>query len=424
MVNGVSVESSTAPAIDLSPETATLLERIGALPKPRPLARRLLWIAAPLGALLAAWWTHDSAGPPPVHWETVSADRGDIEIHVVATGSLQARSEIAVGAEMSGRVASVEVDVNDRVTRGQVLVRLDRETAVNGVAEAEASLRAANADLARARTTLRESKSVANRVESLAQRGLVSEEERDAQRANAALAESDVTRATAQVNLAKIRVEQAKTNLEKLVIVAPIDGIVMARTVEPGNAIAASFAAPELFRIAEDLAEMELHLPINEADVGRLRAGQQASFRVDAWPQRVFDASVVEVSYAPEVIDNVVTYDAVLQVENPDLALRPGMTATATVLADTRKEVERVPNVALRFAPQTATTRSFTLFGPPRMRGGGETKSQAPGVWVLHEGEPKRVRLTLGPSDGQFTEITAGDLEAGDLVITGQGEPS
>ena len=403
-----------------------MLERVGK--GPGRWRRRLLStvvLVALVGGAGAWWWSSRAERNQPPSWQTVAADRGDIEIHVVATGSLQARSTVSVGAEASGRVAEVTVDVNDHVKKGQVLVRLDPEVAENTLAEARASAKAAAADVSRSRAALTESKSVSDRVGSLAAQGLVSDEEEHLQRTNATLAENDVARAKAQSNLAKIRVDQAKVTLSKLEIFSPIDGIVMSRTVEPGNALSSSLSAPVLFTIAEDLAKMELALPVNEADVGRVRAGQTATFKVDAWPERTFEARVREVSFAPVVTNNVVTYTALLEVDNADLALRPGMTATATIVSDNRPQVLRVPNTALRYTPPETKSQSFNPLAPPRMRGmGGGGRSGGgktpPGVWVLRDGAPVRVRVTTGASDGTFTEITAGELEEGDEIVIGQ----
>lgn len=421
--------ASAPPALagaPIHPETAKVLERVGK--GPGRWRRRLLStvvLAALVGGAGAWWWSGRAERNQPPRWQTVAADRGDIEIHVVATGSLQARSTVSVGAEASGRVAEVTVDVNDHVKKGQVLVRLDPEVAENTLAEARASAKAAAADLSRSRAALTESESVSDRVGSLAAKGLVSDEEEHLQRTNATLAENDVARARAQANLAKIRVDQAKVTLSKLEIFSPIDGIVMSRTVEPGNALSSSLSAPVLFTIAEDLAKMELALPVNEADVGRVRAGQTATFKVDAWPDRTFEARVREVSFAPVVTNNVVTYTALLEVDNADLALRPGMTATATIVSDNRPQVLRVPNTALRYTPPETKSQSFNPLAPPRMRGmggggrGGGGKTP-PGVWVLRDGAPVRVRVTTGASDGTFTEITAGELEEGDEIVIGQ----
>jgi HlyD family secretion protein len=218
------------------PETTEVLRKIGVVKRGRRLRRTILGVVV-LAAIAAAvlWWSRRGAAEAAPIWEAVTVDRADIEVQVVATGSLEARSVVAVGAEMSGRVASVAVDVNQRVTKGQVLVHLDPETAANTLAEAQATLKSSTADLNRSRAALAEAKSVEKRVISLAERGLVSAEEQNTQITSVTLAEADVARSSAQIKLAKIRVDQAKTNLEKLVIVSPIDGIVLSRTVEPGT---------------------------------------------------------------------------------------------------------------------------------------------------------------------------------------------
>ncbi|MBX7078016.1 MAG: efflux RND transporter periplasmic adaptor subunit [Nannocystaceae bacterium] len=421
------VSSPESPPRRAAPDADDVLRRVG-MGRGRRWRRGLLALLVVAAAVTAAawWWRGRNANGAPPRWQTVAADRGDLEVHVVATGSLQARSTVSVGAEISGRVAAVEVDVNDRVTRGQVLVRLDPITAANALAEARASLKSASADLERSKAALAEAKTLERRATDLASKGLVSTEENDAQRSAATLAGSDVSRSSAQLSLAKIRVEQARTNLEKLVIVSPIDGVVMSRAVEPGAAISASLAAPVLFTIAEDLTKMELALPINEADVSRVREGQRASFQVDAWSDRTFEAQVQEVSFAPVVTNNVVTYSATLAVDNADLALRPGMTATATIVSDTRKQALRVPSAALRYSPPVnRDSKAWNPLAPPRMRGmggpggpGGE-KAQPPGVWVLGEQGPTRVRVTLGASDGEYTEIVGGELAEGDAVLVG-----
>ncbi|MBC8068470.1 MAG: efflux RND transporter periplasmic adaptor subunit [Deltaproteobacteria bacterium] len=412
--------SKTEP---VHPATAEVLENLGAGPG----KRRRRWLGWALGLAIVGgtgWWFFGRpAEVVPLSYETVPAETGDIEMHVVATGSLQALSVVSIGAELSGRVDTVTVDVNSRVTKGQVLVTLSPETFKNALNEAEASLRSSNADITRSKASLTSSETLAARGNRLAGQGLVSAEEDDTLRTNKALATADVTRARAQAALAKIRVDQAKTDLSKLVITSPIDGVVLSRTVEPGNAISASMSTPVLFTIAEDLGKMELQLPVHEADVARVRAGQKASFKVDAWPDREFEAAVVDVSYAAVVTNNVVTYTAMLSVDNTDLALRPGMTATATIVSDTKSDVLRVPSSALRFTPpKQEVSTSINPFAPPRMRGGGgggrpggggmgggAAKAEPPGVWV-----PR-----TGATDGAFTEVTSGELQAGDEIVVG-----
>jgi HlyD family secretion protein len=421
--------STTDPA---HPTTTQVLENLGAGPG----KRRRKWIgwALALGIIGGSgWWFFGRPSQVvPISFETVPAELGDIEIHVVATGALQARSVVSVGAELSGRVESVAVDVNSHVKKGQVLVTLAPETFRNALSEAEASLKSANADLTRSKASLTASATLLGRVDRLASQGLVSAEEDDTQTSAKELASADVTRSKAQSALAKIRVDQAKTDLSKLVITSPIDGIVLSRTVEPGNAISASLAAPVLFTIAEDLGQMELQLPIHEADVSRVRADQKGTFTVDAWPDRQFEATVLDVSFAPVVTTNVVTYTAMLSVDNTDLALRPGMTATATIVSDTRNDVLRVLSTALRFTPPKAAPTTFNPLAPAKMGGrgggggggGGGAKAEPPGVWVLRDGAPVRVRVTAGATDGTFTEVAGGELQPGDEVIVGTNKAS
>ena len=427
-LHALSSSESAAPL----PTTAQVLSNIGAGPG----RRRRRWLGWTLALAIAGgtgWWFFGrSSGPQVIDYETVPAEVGNIETHVVATGSLQALSVVSVGAELSGRVDTVKVDVNARVKKNDVLVTLAPETFKNALNEAQASLKSASADVTRSQASLSASEVLSGRADRLARQGLVSTEEDDTQKTTKNLAAADVARARAQAALAKIHVDQAKTDLSKLVIKSPIDGIVLTRTVEPGNALSASMATPVLFTIAEDLGKMELQLPIHESDVSRVRAGQKATFTVDAWPDRKFDATVVDVSYAPVVTNNVVTYTAMLSVGNADLALRPGMTATATIVADTTHDVLRVPSSALRYTPpKPEQSTTINPFAPPRMRGGGRggapgmggpggaPKADPPGVWVLRDGAPVRVRVTPGVTDGAFTEIKDGELQAGDEIVVG-----
>ncbi|HWB78305.1 MAG TPA: efflux RND transporter periplasmic adaptor subunit [Nannocystaceae bacterium] len=424
-LHALSSDESAAPL----PTTAQVLSNIGAGPG----RRRRRWLGWTLALAIVGgtgWWFFGRpAAPVVIDYDTVPAEVGNIETHVVATGSLQALSVVSVGAELSGRVESVTVDINARVSKDQVLVTLAPETFKNALNEAQASLKSANSDITRSKASLSASEVLSGRADRLASQGLVSAEEDDTQRTAKELAAADVARAKAQAALAKIKVDQAKTDLGKLVIKSPIDGVVLTRTVEPGNAISASMSTPVLFTIAEDLGKMELQLPIHESDVSRVKAGQKATFTVDAWPDRKFDATVVDISYSPVVTNNVVTYTAMLSVDNTDLALRPGMTATATIVADTTADVLRVPSAALRYTPpKPEQSTTINPFAPPRMRGGGRggppgmgggQKTEPPGVWVLRDGEPVRVRVTPGVTDGAFTEVKDGELKAGDEIVVG-----
>lgn len=380
--------------------------------------RRVLWTV--LGVLVLAGSVAAAVvflrpKEQAVQWREVAVDRGDIVVEVSATGTLQPARSITVGAEVSGRVAEVLVDHNDVVEKGQVLVRLELDTFTNALEEAQASLRASATEVTRARATLKQAQFTADQAEPLAARGVISESERIASQTDLGVAKATVNSARAQHSLAKIRVEQAKDQLDKAVITSPIDGIVLERSVEPGNTIVAALQAPQLFVIAEDLRSMELELDIDEADVGQLAVGQSATFTVDAWQGREFSAEVAKVYFSPTTSSSVVTYTAELAVDNAELLLRPGMTASADIVTETRKDVLRVPNTALRFTPPTDEPDGpgFQL-GPP-MR--PKKRAQRSAIWVLEGDVPVEKEATLGRSDGYYTEVSG--LDEGTEVLVG-----
>ncbi|PRP91176.1 Macrolide export protein MacA [Enhygromyxa salina] len=376
--------------------------------------------------------------PPAPSYQTEVVDRGDIDETVGATGTLEAKRVVSVGGEISGRIATVEVDVNDRVKAGDVLATLDPVSLDNALTEAKGALATAKIEVVRAKAALDAASITKERAEALSAKGVVAQEELDAAISEHRLAEAEASRAKSERSLAAVRVEQARTNKAKATIVAPIDGVVLTRSVEPGNAIAASLAAPELFQIAEDLSVMRLDLGVDEADVGRVREGQSAEFTVDAWPGRTFDATVERVNLAPATTDTsaVVTYTTVLAVNNDEELLRPGMTATATILAERHAEVLRIPTLALRFDPSRGAESSGgrgdrnkgglfsvpTRPGPPARKAETEIEPTVDGealVHVLRAGELVAVPVTVGASDGRYTEVEAGELDEGDAVVVG-----
>lgn len=329
------------------------------------------------------------------------AVRGSVIHEVSATGRLEARGSVSVGAELSGRIASVEVDFNDTVKRGQVLARFDTRSLVAQDQQAHASIRAARTALREAEVAARQAALDRKRVESLFASGAVSAAERDAAVTQAEQAAARVASAKAQLGVQRANDTLADTNLDRAEIRAPIDGIVIRRAVEPGQTVAASFQAPELFLIAEDLRKMEVLAAIDEADIGQVRPGQSARFTVDAYPDATFDARLDEVRNAPVLTQNVVTYEAVLSVDNPDLRLRPGMTASLRIVTAEEKDALLVPNAALRFTPP----------GLEDMRGG------ARGVFVIGaDGRPTFVPLQVGITDGVRTSVR-GELAEGAAVL-------
>lgn len=376
----------------------------------------LILIVSVLTVALLAWWLWPREAV--LQWQTRTVDRGNIVLTATATGNLEPRREVTVGAEISGLLREVLVSENDPVAIGDVLARFDTEELEVNLAQAEARLALARASVAEAEATLEESRANAQRMVNLVDRNMASRAELDTANAAAMRARARISSAEASVREAQASVSAARTRLDKSVITSPINGVVLKRNVEPGNTMAASFQAPELFVLAEDLREMELHVSVDEADIGLIQAGQPASFTVDAWPGREFEAHVLRVFLYPEIESNVVTYTTVLDVDNSDGSLLPGMTATATITTGTREDTVRVPNAALRFQPPAEDTGGGMFAGPPGMMRGGSGRSGG-AVWLLREGEPHRVPIRTGHTDGVYTEVIDGAVTAGDEIIVG-----
>lgn len=362
---------------------------------------------------------------------TEAATTGDLVVTVSASGTLEPTISVDVGSEMSGTVARVLVQENDYVKKGQLLVQLDLTKLNDAVTRSRAELASAQASVAQARATVAESKA------SLARMRQVAEISGGKVPAKTELekAEATLQRAVANEASAKAAVEQSQaalktdeTNLAKGTIRSPVDGVVLSRNIEPGQTVVSAMTIPVLFTLAEDLANMELQVKVDEADVGKVKVGQSASFKVSAWPGHDFPATIRRVSLGSTTVDNVVTYKTVLGVRNGDLALRPGMTATSTIVTARRDNVLLVPNAALRFIPpETAAPRQEGSFvsrllprppAEPKKRNSSNA-SATPQVWVLDDNQqPKAVAVAVGESNGRFTEITSGDLKSGMEVIT------
>jgi HlyD family secretion protein len=433
-------DSPTLPRQDTDKtELASLLDE-PALP---PWYRRpLLWalvvaVLAPAG-LGAWWWAGRAAQATPVY-NTQLVGRGQLTRTVTANGTVQPTRSIAIGSELSGTVLQVKVDVNDRIQKGQVLVVLDTAKLRDQILRSQAALGAAQAKVAQTTATIAEARAALGRLEEVAllSGGKVpSRAELDAGRATLARALADETSAQAGVQDARAALSTDQINLSKASIVAPSAGFVLTRSVDPGNAVAASLQAVTLFTMAEDLTKLRLWVYVDEADVGAVKVGQAASFTVSAYPGRQFPARITRVGYGSTITDNVVTYLTYLDIDNSDLSLRPGMTATANITATQRDDVLLVPNSALRFTPaQPGAAASAPKSGvlsslTPRMPGSGRRPAAAGAstagakqVWVLPsdgKGAAVAVAVTAGISDGRMTEITGGDLRAGMRVITDQ----
>lgn len=397
--------------------------------------RKALWLgvlAVVLIGLGTWWWLDRQATAALPAYNTQAAVMGDITLSVTANGTVQPTRTYAIGSELSGTVLRVGADVNDVVRRGQVLVQLDTSKLVDQIARTQAGLASATGAVAQADASVREARAVLGRLETVWQLSggqVPSLAELDTARAVLARARATGTIARASVAEAEAALSTDRINLSKASIRAPADGVVLTRTVEPGNAVAASFQAVTLFTLAADLSQLRVWAYVDEADVGVVQPGQEASFTVSAFPSRRFPASVTRVGSGATITDNVVTYLTYLEVDNTDLALKPGMTATATIIATRRTGVLLVPNTALRFEPSAAAAGKggfMSALSPGRPgsapRTGAQTSSTtgARAVWVLRDGQPVRVPVMAGISDGRMTEILSGALRAGMPVITDQ----
>ena len=394
----------------------------------------LLWVLllAGVSLLLAAFFFWGRKNETRMQYATVEAHRGDLTVTVTATGTLEPTNQVDVGTEVSGTIETVEVDYNDFVKAGQILAKLDTTKLEAQVNQSQAALESARANLLQAEANVLEARNELLRlqhVRQLSNNKLPSVRDYDAAEAALKRAEADKARMNANIIEASAKLKVDRTNLEKAIILSPINGVVLKRSVEPGQTVAATLQAPVLFTLAEDLAQMELHVQVDEADVGLVQNGQHATFTVDAFPDRTFPARITQVRFGSQVEEGVVTYLTVLEVDNSDLSLRPGMTATADITVKQISNALLIPNAALRFTPPQPETKSPAREGgsllsklfprPPRTRQQpkADTKSRKKQVWTLRDNRPLPVSVTTGATDGSMTEIVTGDISAGMALI-------
>lgn len=433
------MSTETPSPITSAVPSTTDVEALLQVQTPRAWWRRPLVLGGAAAVVLAlgvgyALHLRSQANAAP-SYVTEAAQTGSLTLTVSANGTLQPTRSVNIGSELSGTVRSVMVDVNDRVKKGQLLVELDTAKLNDQLTKSRATLSAAQAKVAQTVVTTKENQVSLARLEEVSRLSggkVPAKSELDAARAALERAQADEASARANVIEAQAGVSSDATNLSKASIRSPIDGVVLSRTVDPGNAVAASLQAVTLFTVAEDLSKLRLQVNVDEADVGAVKVGQKASFTVSAYPSRRFPATITRVAYGSTTTDNVVTYITYLDVDNSDLALRPGMTATATITATERKDVLLVPNTALRYSPTSNTANkggaNSSVVGSllPRMPGGGARKSagsSAAGtkqVWVLRDGAPVAVPVQTGITDGRMTEIVGGELTVDTRVITDQ----
>jgi HlyD family secretion protein len=389
------------------------------------------------------------SGPPAVRYASEPLQRSNLTVTVAATGNLAPTNQIAVGSEISGLVQAVYAQANDRVAKGQVLARVDTARLEDAIVRSRSALAAAQASVAQARATARQSQANLRRlleVFRLSGGKVPSQTELDTGRADAARAEAGIASAEAGVAQARAQLNSDQTNLSRATMRSPVNGVVLSREVEEGQTIQGSFSAPTLFTIAEDLSAMKLEVKVDEADVGQVAAGQRASFAVDAFPGRRFPATIQRVNVGSSIssaatgssttatssTNAVVSYTAVLRVANPELILRPGMTATADIVVAEQRGVFLVPNAALRYTPGKGPGAGrpsgglMTQMGPPmRGRGGNEKTAKIERgarrqIYVVGaDGTPQPISVTVGSTNGSQTEVSGPDLRVGMQVITG-----
>jgi HlyD family secretion protein len=391
-------------------------------PPPLPLdgrpRRRWPWIM--LGAVVVvaapvfAWRSIDHG--PKWKFETVQVERGSLQARVTATGTLSAVTTVQVGSQVSGRVHEIFVDFNSTVKKGQVLATLDPQLLQAAVDQAKANYASARGGLAKARVDVVHAARDLRRARNLWRDRLIARADLDTAADNAGAARGQLEALAGQLAQAAAALRQAQVNLGYTKIISPIDGVVISRSVDVGQTVAASLQAPTLFAIAEDMRKMQVDTSVAEADVGKLRSGMKAHFKVDAFPGEKFKGRVRQIRSAAQVVQNVVTYDAVIDVDNADLRLKPGMTANCTFVYAEKTDALKIPTAALRFRPPPELSASV----PKPLVADGERL-----VWAVRAGQPIPVKVRTGLAEAAVTEVVEGDLRPGDVVVTEMagGEP-
>jgi len=355
-----------------------------------------------LAAALAVWWSAAcrSSGEKLV---TENVSRGDITTAVTATGTVNAVTSVNVGTQVSGRITTLFADYNSPVTKGKVIALIDPSIFQAQVDQARANLANAKANLEKTQATETDAKRTWDRYKNLFGRDLAARSQMDAAETAYLTARASTLAAQTQVDQTSAALRLAETNLYYTKILSPVDGVVISRNVDVGQTVAASFQTPTLFVIAADLTKMQIDTTVDEADISTVKTGQGVEFTVDAYPDETFKGTVFQVRNAAVTVQNVVTYDVVVTVDNRDLKLKPGMTADVSIITSQARNVLRVPNAALRFKPAT--------------KGPAAAAARGSAVWVEENGRPTRVPVKIGSSDGTFTELVGGDLKEGQPVI-------
>ena len=367
------------------------------------------WLIAGLASLLivaiatATWWTF--AGRSTLRYVTVPVAKGAVTRTVTATGTVNPELTIIVGAAVSGIIQELYCDYNTQVKKGQVCAKIDPRPYQSVVDQNRANLAVAKAQLEKDKANLTYSKLALDRAATLVQTHAVSQDSYDSAKSTYDQALAQITFDQATIQQRQASLDAAQVNLDYASIVSPVDGTVVSRNVTMGQTVAASFQTPTLFLIATDLTKMEVDANVSESDIGGIKLGNKATFTVDAYAKRTFEGMVSQVRQSPQTVQNVVTYDIVISVNNSDLMLMPGMTAASRIVVDQRNDVIRVPNQALRYVPSG-------------LAGAGQS-GQAQ-IWILRDGQPVAIPVVTGLNDDSFTEIVSGDAKSGDFVITAE----
>jgi len=389
-----------------------------------------VWGKYVLAALVIAgglwYWLSATTDQKKQRYVTAQATIDDFQVIVTATGTVEPTNLVEISSELSGTLARVNVDYNDVVEKGTILAQLDTSKLEAQLAVSKAALDSAIARVAMTRATLDETKEKFESGKQLEQRGITAHQTFVSLRAAYIRAQAELQSALADQALAEATLDLNQTELDKACICSPINGVVLDRAADTGQIVASALSAPILFTVAEDLTKMELQVDIDEADIGRTAVGNHAEFTVDAYDDKKFPATISEIRFAPETIDGVVTYKGILTIDNSDMLLRPGMTATADITVAEITGALIVPNAALRYAPppdpsETVDDDRSGLLGmlipqAPDRTERGNTKT----IWVLRDGVAREIAITAGSSDGRVTQILTGDLAANDMVITDQ----
>jgi len=343
-------------------------------------------------------------------FRTEKVIKGHVVQMVTATGTVNAVTTVLVGTQASGTIKHIYVDFNSIVKKGQLIAQIDPATFEAQVEQAKANLLLAKANVEKVEAVLLDANRTMDRNRGLFSRNLIARSELDTSETNYEAARAQVSAAKAQVAQAEAALRYAETNLRYTMILSPVDGVVVSRNVDVGQTVAASFQTPTLFNIAQDLTKMQIDTNVDEADIGKVRVGQDVEFTVDAYPEITFKGRVSQVRNAPITIQNVVTYDVVVKVDNPELKLRPGMTANVSIIVSIKKDVLKIPNAALRFKPAEKLTMA---------------PLKGPGVWILKEGKPKHIPISTGISDGNYTELVSGGIKEGqELIVESLTKPN